>query len=207
MERLLLAEGKATALLLIHSWWGLGAGTRALGERYRAKGVTVMLADLFAGRIATTESEARALRRMKRKQPMYRDLLDDIAALKAATGAARVCTLGLSMGGHWAIWLAQNAPAEVAACITFYATRAGDFQRADCRFQAHFAGSDRFVTVAAQQRMLAAMRRTSCPIETFDYPGTTHWFAESDRPEFDPDAAQAAFDRSLRFLKAAPVLT
>ncbi|MCB1367864.1 MAG: dienelactone hydrolase family protein [Rhodobacteraceae bacterium] len=201
-DRLLAANGQA-ALLLIHPWWGLSAGTRALGERFRAAGITVMLADLFAGRIAGNEQEARALRATKRAQPMYRDLLDDIATLKAATGAARVGVLGLSMGGHWAIWLAQNAPAEVAACITYYAARGGNFAAADCAFQAHFAGTDPFVSMGARRGMLAAIRKTDCPVEVFDYPATSHWFAESDRPEYDSDATQAAFERSLFCLTAA----
>lgn len=199
----LLSAGRR-ALLLIHPWWGLSAGTRALGERFKAAGISVVLADLYGGRIATSEAEAKALRATKRKQPMYRDLLDDIAVLKDATGAARVAVLGLSMGGHWAIWLAQNAPADVAACITFYAARAGDFSKADCRFQAHFADADPFVPLPARRRMLAAIGAASCPVEAFDYPGTAHWFAEADRPEFDAAATEAAFARSLRFLQASP---
>ncbi len=201
--RLLPAKGQSrAALLLIHPWWGLSSGTKTLGARFSAKGVTVMLADLFAGRLATIPSEAQALRQAKRKQPMYRDLLADIATLKSATGAARVGVLGLSMGGHWAIWLAQNAPSEVSACITFYAARGGDFSKARCRFQTHFAENDPFVTAPARRRMLAAMRQTACAVESFEYPGTAHWFAEVDRPEFDRSATQAAFERSLRLLMA-----
>jgi carboxymethylenebutenolidase len=204
--RLLPTKGQA-ALLLIHSWWGLSAGTRVLGERFRSSGVNVMLADLYGGRIATSQAEAQTLRSAKRAQPMYRDLLDDISILKAKTGAARVAVLGLSMGGHWAIWLAQNASDDIAACITFYAVRGGTFDTADCAFQMHFADTDPFVSAAAKRRMLGAIRSAAHPLTVFDYPGTGHWFAESDRPEYNAAATQVALDRILCFLNAAPGLT
>jgi dienelactone hydrolase len=50
--------------------------------------------------------------------------------------------------------------------------------------------------------MERAIRNSGCDYDAFDYPGTQHWFAESDRTsEFDADAAAVAMERHLRHFK------
>lgn len=37
--------------------------------------------------------------------------------------------------------------------------------------------------------------------EAHVYAGTRHWFVESDRPEYDADAAEVFYERTLEFLR------
>lgn len=189
-------------MLVIHSWWGQTPGFRTYGAAQAARGFHVAVADLFDGQTATTEASARALRARPRRTPMYRCLEADLSALRQR--AARLGVVGFSMGGHWAVWLAQRPRYDLGATVLYYAARAGDFSHSRSKVLAHFAQSDPWVSHAARRRMRAAIRDSGRPLTEHEYPGTGHWFAESDPPGVGaPEAAALAFERSVAFLTEA----
>ena len=170
-------------VLLIHSWWGLTASFRHYGSVLSDAGYLVGLADLFDGQ--TAETEARALRARPRRTPMYKTLGADIASLRAmvGTGETRTGVVGFSMGGHWAVWLAQRAECKVAATVLYYAARAGDFSNCRSGFIAHFAEKDSFVSKSARTNMERAIRKTGCSYHAYTFPRSPHTKGSStDRP-------------------------
>ena len=192
------------AVLVIHSWWGLTGSFHTYGEALAKAGFLVGLSDLFDGRTARTEAEARKLRAAPRKRPMYKTLAADLDTLRRACGTTgpRVGVVGFSMGGHWAVWLSQRPEYDIGATVLYYAARAGRFR--DCRagILAHFAETDSWVSASARKTMERAIRVADCPYTAYDYPGTQHWFAETDRPaEYDGHSARLARTRDLDHLR------
>ncbi len=198
---LILPDGPGTAgVLVIHSWWGLTPGYRAFAARLAGAGFAVALADLYDGAVATSEAEVRALRARPRRVPMYRTLERDLHELRAA-GADRLGVIGFSMGGHWAVWLAQRAQYRLSAAVVYYAARDGDFSEAP-PMVAHFAETDAYVTAAARKGMERAIAKAATPYRAHDYPGTSHWFAEPDQTgNYDPQAADLALSRTIGLLR------
>ncbi len=199
------SKGAAAAgVLVIHSWWGLTPSFRAFGRDLAGHGLCVGLVDLFDGQTADTETGARKLRRMKRKQPMYRTLEQGIDALRAEPGGKdrAIGVVGFSMGGHWAIWLSQRPEYAIRATVVYYAARSGDFSRSASSYLAHFADDDPWVSDRARTGMERAIAKAGRPYQGFVYPETGHWFAERDRPvSYHPAAYRRALDRTAGFLR------
>ena len=189
--------------MIIHSWWGLTKSFTDYADRLAKAGFLAGCADLFDGHTAATEQEAAALRRRSRNEPMYRTLqrgMEQLATHEAAsTNASSV--VGFSMGGHWAVWLAQHPPPTNRSTVLYYAARAGDFTNATSPVMAHFAGSDDFVNASARNNMERALTRRGLTYHSHEYPGTAHWFAEKAHPAYDPTAADVAFERTVAFLR------
>lgn len=148
---------------------------------------------------AATEAQAKQLRSKPRRRPHYRALGAALTQLTEPT--LPLAVVGFSMGGHWAVWLSQRDYGLRAAVLN-YAARAGTF-RSDVDYQAHFADGDPWVSTSARARMETALRRAGSAYTPHDYPGTAHWFAESDRVEYAKDPAELALTRDLEFLQSA----
>ncbi len=189
-------------MLIIHSWWGLTSSFVALADRLAEAGHLAGCVDLFQGGLAATEEEARALRTAKREEPMYRTLQRAITRLGQHPGATRVdpAVVGFSMGGHWAVWLAQHPPPEVSGTVLYYSARAGSFAETSSPILAHFAEVDSYVSTAARRRMERAIAARGLAYRAHDYPGTAHWFAELDNPAYDRAASETALARTVAFL-------
>lgn len=193
---------------MLHSWWGLDSFFRKLCGRLAANGFVALAPDLYGGRVATTARAARALRAAstsRRKEPVYRFLIRQIDQLTDHPGVEgrRIGVIGCSMGGHWAFWLAQRPELPIAATVTFYAARSGDFSRSRSAFLCHFAEHDEWVSDAARKKLRRRLAQDRVEATFHTYPGTGHWFFERDRTEaFVAAAARLAWARTREFLDA-----
>lgn len=189
------------AVLVIPSWWGRTSSFTGYAAWLAAEGFAAGASDIHEGRTARTEPEARALKAARRREPVYKGLLRDIETLCEATGAERIGVVGFSMGAHWAVWLSQQKGNRVAAAVLYYGARGGDFSASRASYLAHFAEADHWVSPTARAGMERALARAGRPYRALDYPGTGHWFAESDRTQdYVPEAAERAFAETVAHL-------
>ena len=200
-------EGSGPGVLLLHAWWGRTAFFEQLARRLADEGFAVSAPDLYAdGRTAGTIEEAEALMRSGRptseeKGEIVRRALDELRAHPGVRGA-RLGVVGFSMGAAWAISASTWRPDDLAAVVLFYGVGDGDFAASRSAYLGHFGDADDWEPLDGVRAMETELREAGRDVELHVYPGARHWFFESDRPEFDPAAAELAWARTVDFLKA-----
>lgn len=199
-------SGAGPGVIVLHSWWGLNSFFRNLCDRLAKVGFVALAPDLYFGQVASTEVEAKSLRAKitaNRRTPAYRQLIDAIDQLShhESVTTPQIAVVGFSMGGHWALWLAQRPELPIRATVVFYAVRNGDFSRSRSRFLFHFAEVDAWVSAPGVKKLKKSMDLAAKDVTYHVYPNTTHWFFERDRSDaFDNKAATLAWTRTLKFL-------
>jgi carboxymethylenebutenolidase len=186
-------------VLLLHPWWGLNQTLRDLADRLAGDGFTVITPDMFEGTVLTTPGDAEAHVKSLTQADADRiragvlAALDHLVAHPDARGD-RAAIIGLSFGAMEGTEVAGER-SDIRALVMFYS---GIFEApAGIPYLGHFAEDDEFDDSAQVPDFEATLGKGSA---AYVYPGTKHWFIEPDRPEFDSDAADLAYQRTVAFL-------
>ena len=197
-------SGYGPGVLVLHAWWGLNGFFREFCDRLAQAGFVALAPDLYSGKVAGTVAEAERLRdswdEAQEAPPLVLAGLDALIQHPAVRGKG-VGVIGFSMGGRWALWLAEQKPDLVRAVTVFYSTGEGDFSQSKAAFQGHFAAQDPYEPEERVRALEKRLREANRPANFYTYPGAGHWFFEKDRPEaYHPQAAKTAWDRTIAFL-------
>jgi carboxymethylenebutenolidase len=195
--------GSDRGVLVLHSWWGLTPFFKGVCDRLADEGFAALAPDLLPGELPATPDEAEAVLAEADVNRSAALVLSSARALRSATTApaAPIGVLGFSMGASWGLWLSARSPLEVAATVVFYGTQSIDFAEAQSAYQGHFAEFDALVPDDEVVELEAHLRLVDKRAEFWRYPGTSHWFFESDRElAFNEAAASLAWERTVQFL-------
>jgi carboxymethylenebutenolidase len=197
------ASGKGPGILVLHAWWGLTPFFKELCDRLAGQGFVALAPDLYHGPTASTVDEAQALIDHADWQQVGATVMAAKDSLLAhpAQSADRLGVMGFSMGAYWSLLAATRVPEQFAATVVFYGVGEGDWSKMQAKFMGHFSDVDAWEPLenieAMQKDMLASGVQTAFHI----YPGLAHWFFENNRPEYDPAAAELAWERTIAFFK------
>jgi carboxymethylenebutenolidase len=196
--------GSGPGILVLHAWWGLTPFFKALCDRLADNGFVALAPDLYGGRTTRDPDEAKAMLAEADMDAMLRLVRSSLFALcgMPATPDGPVGVLGFSMGASWALWLASRVPDLVAATAVFYGSQTIDMAPARSAFLGHFAETDDLVDDDELTILESELHVLDKDVTFHRYPGTGHWFFESDQPAYDAPAAELAWDRTLAFFRA-----
>ncbi len=192
------------ALIVIHEWWGLNDNVRAMADRLAAEGYMVLAVDLYAGKTAETPGDARNLMLEVVEDPdAARENLRMAWEFLNTAGAPRIGSLGWCFGGAWSLSSAQLLGEDLDAAVIYYGRVTDDEEQlaaVAAPILGLFAAEDSGIKVESVNAFREALDRLERHNEIHIYPGVGHAFANPTGRNYNADAAQDAWEKTLDFL-------
>ena len=192
------------AIIMIHEWWGLNDNIRAMANRLAAEGYMVLAVDLYGGETAANAGAARVkmLEVVENSEQAKENLSQAVGFLNIA-GAPAIASLGWCFGGGWSLNSAMLFPEELDATVIYYGQVTNDEEKLrviDSPLLGLFGGADRGISVDSVNAFEAALQRLRKDYEIHIYPDVGHAFANPTGNNYDREAAEDAWSRTLEFL-------
>ena len=193
------------ALIVLHEWWGLNDGIRAMADRLAAEGYIVLAVDLFGGQSTISPGEARELMQEVVEDPesANENIRQAFNFVKHVADAPRIGTLGWCFGGGWSLNTAMLFPDELDATVIYYGQVTNDEDKLrpiSSPILGLFGEDDTGIPVASVREFEDALQRLRKNHEIEIYPGTGHAFANPSGRNYNSVVAEKAWEKTLEFL-------
>lgn len=205
------SSGAGRGVLVLHAWWGLNDTIKGVCTLLAESGFVAFAPDLYHGKVADNIADAETLGKTVDDNHVYVSAEIAQAALylddKVSPKNPGLAVVAFSLGGYYALQLADADPEHIRSVVLFYGTDGtvgGDYHNSRAAYLGHFAEHDQFETLSNVEHLEQVLRAAGRPVTFFRYPGAGHWFFEADRPDaYNPAAASQAWERTLTFLKSS----
>lgn len=193
------------AILVIHEWWGLNDGVRAMADRLAGLGYIVLAVDLFGGKTASTPAEARELMLKVVENPdrATENIQQAYEFLRDTAGAPRIASLGWCFGGGWSLNTALLFPDELNAAVIYYGQvtdNESKLEPLNVPILGIFAAQDRGIPVESVQGFEQALESLGKDYEIEIFPDVGHAFANPTGRNYNAQAADKAWGQTVAFL-------
>ena len=197
------AEG-LPGVLVIQEWWGLNDNIRSMAQQLAGEGYVALAVDLYGGEVAETRDEARRLmtEAMSDREGREENLRQAVRYLQKAQGAQKVGVIGWCFGGFWSLQTALIAPQEIQASVIYYGRTETDKERL-ARLEApvlgHYGAEDRGIPVESVRQLDKDLEELGKEADLHIYDGADHAFANPSGTRYAEEAAELAWERTLKF--------
>ncbi|TDJ11749.1 MAG: dienelactone hydrolase family protein [Gammaproteobacteria bacterium] len=193
------------AIIVIHEWWGLNDGVRSVADRLAGLGYIVLAVDLYGGKIAATPADARKMMLdvVENPEDARENIRQAYQFLEETAGAPSIGSLGWCFGGGWSLNTALLFPDELDATVIYYGQVTDDeakLEPMNVPILGIFGAKDKGIPVASVRRFEHALKNLSKDYEIEVYPGVGHAFANPSGNNYNAEAADKAWQRTVAFL-------
>lgn len=193
-------------LIVIHEWWGLNDNIKMMTERLAGEGYTALAVDLHGGEVATEPQVARRLVEAVSQNPqLAQENLRQAYQYLESQGAPAIGSIGWCFGGSWSLNTALLLPEQLDATVIYYGgqleTNPERLSSLQMPILGIFGVLDDNPPVETVRSFESALNSLDKSTEIYIYPGADHAFANPSGMNYDPEAAEDAWERTTTFLE------
>ena len=199
------ADGPAPSVLVIHENRGLNPYIKDVARRLAKAGFVAFAPDaLFPlGGYPGNDDEGRAMQRSMDRALIEQDFIAAARFLKENEASnGKLGAVGFCFGGYIVNMLAAVIPDELDAGVVFYGTPAAPEIRAQVRgpLLIQLAELDKRVNETWPEYQ-AVLEANGAEYTMYMYPGANHGFHNDSTGRYDPENAELAWQRTIRFFQ------
>ncbi len=192
-------------LIVIHEWWGLNDGVRAMADRLAAEGYVVLAVDLFEGQSTLSPSAARTqmLKVVENPESANENIRQAYRFLVDSALSPRIGSLGWCFGGGWSLNSALLFPDKLNAAVIYYGQVTDNEERLaplNVPILGLFGADDRGITVESVNGFEQALENLGKNYEIEIYANAQHAFANPSGNRYNAEVAELAWVKTLEFL-------
>lgn len=190
-------------LVLFHEWWGLNNQIKKETERLfdsLGQKVNVLAPDMYGGKVASNEEEARRLIDSLTK---FRGEAIVHGVFGYAGAKSEYVAMGWGSGGNWALRTGVLGNHQVVGVVMYYGVadqNAEEIAPLEADVLGIFGKKDKWVTPEFAGRLVSLVKMTGNPVETHQF-HAAHAFANPSSPNYKRKAADEANALALAFIR------
>jgi carboxymethylenebutenolidase len=193
-------------IIVIHEWWGLNDNIKAMTRRLAGEGYVALAVDLYGGATAETPEAAQALMGALLAEPesAQRNLSQAYGYLEKYALAPRIASIGWCLGGGWSLQTAISNPDALDAMVMYYGQVITDRDRLaplTAPVLGFFGAQDDSIPVREVQEFRTVLNELGKVAEVRIVPRADHAFANPSGGNYNEEAANEAWDMTLKFLE------
>jgi carboxymethylenebutenolidase len=192
-------------IIVVHEWWGLNDNIKAMTRQLAAEGYVVLAVDLYGGATATTPAEAERLMTamLGEVDATRRNLQQAYGYLEKYALAPRIAAIGWCLGGAWSLETALLYPDMLDAMVMYYGQPITSRERLATLAMpvlGFFGGLDESIPVRQVQDFRSTLQQLGKNAEVLIYPRADHAFANPSGGNYNAEAAEESWQKTLAFL-------
>jgi carboxymethylenebutenolidase len=197
-------DRKLPGVVVVHENRGLNPYIEDVARRLGIAGYMALAPDALTplGGYPGDDEKGKELQARRDRGEMLDDFVEAYNYLQAHPGCSgKVGVVGFCFGGWISNMMAVRIP-ELAAAVPFYGTQpaAEEVPAIHAPLLLHFAEQDERVN-AGWPAYEEALKKNRKKYRAYMYKGTNHGFHNDTTPRYDADAAEKAWERTLKFFR------